>query len=258
MKPIERQQAESLRKEGATYAEIQQRVAVSKSTLSVWLRGIPLTEKQKARIYGKDLEARRKFVEYNERKRQAAITRHHAWEEQAKTECGPLSVQALKWIGVALYWAEGTKGNGKGYVKFSNSDPQMIRLIMRWFREVCEVPEQKFWAYVQVHSKQGLDAVEEFWFQVTGIPRSRFTKPHLKVSRSSQRRRGNILPNGTVHVGICDTQLYHRILGWIQGLSAPSSSGLGRSVLSQETGVRFPVGPLLVREPAAGCAVSLS
>lgn len=214
MKPTERKLAESLRRQGATYQEILRQVPVSKSTLS--------------------MEIRRKFVECNECKHQAAVARHRVWEDEAKTECGPLSAETLKWVGAALYWGEGAKVGAKRHVKFANCDPDMIHLIMRWFREICRVPERKFRASVQIHEEQGLDAVEEYWSQMTGIPR------------------------GTLHISICDTQLSHRILGWIQGFSAPSSSGLGRSVLSQETGVRFPVGPPLVREPAGVYAASLS
>lgn len=262
MKPTERKLAESLRRQGATYREILQQIPVSKSTLSLWLRGIPLTEAQMARIHGKDMEIRRKFVECNASKHRTAMARHRTWEGEAKAECSPLSAETLKWVGAALYWGEGTKASSKGRIRLSNSDPEMIRLIMRWFREICRVPEHKFRVSVQIHEEQSLDAVEYFWSQVTGIPRSQFTKAAIRVSRSSLRRRGNILPHGTAHVEFCDTQLFHRILGWIRGLSAPSYSGLVRGILNAETRVQFPVGPPFSGSEPSVCrdrlAVSLS
>lgn len=253
MKIVERTQAESLRRQGLTYQEILERVPVSQGTLSVWLRDVVLSEDQKTRIHGKDMENRRKFIEYNRQKRESALARHAAWQSEAAAEIEALSPETLKWVGVALYWGEGTKAGSMNRVRFSNSDSQMIRLIMRWFREVCGVPEHKFRVSVQIHDDQNLEKVHDFWSEMTGIPREQFTKPAVRVSVSSRHKQKSILPYGTVHVEICDTQLYHRVMGWIRGLtlSAPSYSGLVRLVLSQKTGVRFPLGPGFVREREA-------
>lgn len=241
MKVEERKVAEELRRWGLTYREILEQVPVSKSTLSGWLCDIILTQAQQARIHGKNLHVRGRFVEYNRRKRENAIARHEVWHAEAKSEAGTLPSEVLKWVGVALYWGEGAK-SGPNKVAFSNSDPKMIQFIMRWFREICHVPEHKFRISVQVHDDQGLEEIQDFWSKVAQIPRGRFTKPAVRVSRSSQRKRVNLLPYGTAHIEICDTRLFHRILGWIEGLAAPSYSGLVRLVLSQETGVRLPVG----------------
>ncbi len=246
MKVTERTHAERFRRQGLSYSEILERVPVSQSSLSLWLRQIPLTEEQKARIHGKDLESRRRFVEYNQRKRQAALARHEAWREAARAEAVPISGELLKWIGAALYWAEGSKGSssGGGMVSFANSDPGMVQLIMRWFREVCKVPEEKFRIKVQLHPGQSVEEAEAFWAQVTGIPEEQFHRAYVKTSPTSQRKRGNILPFGVVQVRFGSAELFHRILGWIEGLKAPSYSGLVRGVLSAETRVRLPLGSL--------------
>ena len=52
------------------------------------------------------------------------------------TEVAELNKRELFIAGVALYWAEGFKDNLMG---FSNSDPSMIRFMMRWLREACEI-----------------------------------------------------------------------------------------------------------------------
>jgi hypothetical protein len=161
MKAAERTQAALLRQEGLTYREILRHVPVSKSSLSVWLRDIVLTEAQKVRSHGKNMQIRRRLVEYNGFKRQAALTQHQFWQEMAKAEVGSISPEILKWIGVALYWGEGAKSSGRGgLVNFCNSDPEMIRLMMRWFREICQVPEEKFRVRVQIHPGQSVDEAE--------------------------------------------------------------------------------------------------
>ncbi len=48
-----RSKAESLRREGLSYSEIQEKVLVSKSTLSGWCRNIPLTKEQIKRLGAK-------------------------------------------------------------------------------------------------------------------------------------------------------------------------------------------------------------
>lgn len=52
------------------------------------------------------------------------------------------SKQTLWCIGIALYWAEGAKQkphNVSQKVAFSNSDPAMIKLFVRWLHECCYI-----------------------------------------------------------------------------------------------------------------------
>ena len=49
-----------------------------------------------------------------------------------------------------LYWAEGGKTR-KGMVRFSNSDPEMIKIMMAFFRKVCNAPKEKFRGYIHIH-----------------------------------------------------------------------------------------------------------
>jgi orotate phosphoribosyltransferase-like protein len=46
-------EAIKLRKAGLSYGEIRKKLNVAKSTLSLWLKSIPLTPEQKARLYTK-------------------------------------------------------------------------------------------------------------------------------------------------------------------------------------------------------------
>lgn len=49
-----------------------------------------------------------------------------------------------------LYLGEGAKSN-KGMARLANSDPAVIQMMMRFFREVCNVPEKKFHAYIHTY-----------------------------------------------------------------------------------------------------------
>jgi orotate phosphoribosyltransferase-like protein len=48
-----KKEAIRLRKKGRSYNEISKELGVAKSTLSLWLKGIPLTSEQRKRFYTK-------------------------------------------------------------------------------------------------------------------------------------------------------------------------------------------------------------
>ena len=222
MKTLEKEQAVGLRQTGLSYREIEQQVNVSRGSLSRWLRDIELTPDQQRRIHQQNLVIRRKFVQYNHQKRAVALAEKDQLCTQAAQEVALLSSRELCLVGAALYWAEGTKA---GLVEFVNSDPAMVALMMRWFRECCGVPEAKFRGRLQLHDPTRVTVVQAFWSQLTGIPLQQFTRPFQKLSPTSQRKRGNCLPNGIIHIRIADVRLLARIGGWIKGLgTAPSSS----------------------------------
>lgn len=221
MKRKEKEKAIILRRKGLSYGEISQRLPVAKSTLSSWLRDIELTEEQLRRIHKKNMEIRRKFIEYNNLKRQEALRRKETISLAAQEEIDRISRRELKLIGIALYWAEGSKASGWSTVAFSNSDPNMILLVMRWFREICEVPEEKFRLKVQAYNESKIKNYERFWSELAKVPLGQFIKPYVKISKYSKLRRGNTLPYGTLHIRISDVKLLSRISGWINAFRGP-------------------------------------
>jgi hypothetical protein len=82
--------------------------------LSNWLRDTKLNTKQLKRIYQKNLEIRRKFIEYNQFKRKQTITRRNYISQLAQKEIKRMSGRELKLIGTALYWGEGSKVSARG------------------------------------------------------------------------------------------------------------------------------------------------
>lgn len=112
-----------------------------------------------------------------------------------------------------LYWAEGAKKYES--IKFSNSDPDMIKFMMRWFREICQVQEVKFKIALHIHSLLIRRDVEKYWSEVTGIPLTQFQKTYIKQTSLGQRK--NILYNGTCVICIYDRDLFRKIMGWKAG-----------------------------------------
>lgn len=84
-----------------------------------------------------------------------------------------LYVSVLKVAGAGLYWAEGYKA-GRNQVNFSNSDPFMVKLMMGFFRRVCEVPSTKFRGVVHIHPHLDKEGARRFWSRISGIPLNQF------------------------------------------------------------------------------------
>lgn len=202
-------QAIELRKQGLSYAEIKKSISVSKSTLSNWLKDIELSDEHKKRL------SRLQATAYlGAKKIQAkSLAHHNEIKDAAKKEVLNLVNNSLFIAGLMLYWAEGDKRSGR--VQFSNSDPEMIKLMMNWLRKFCNVPESKFRIGLFVHSLHMREDYLEFWGKITGVPITQFNRPYTKPTIFSIRK--NKLYEGTCVIKIHNKDLSSRIIGWIDG-----------------------------------------
>lgn len=224
MKILERNKVIALRKQGKTFGEILREVSVSRGSLSYWLRGVTLTPMQLSRIKYKNEIIKDKFIKFNELRKIQAGQEKESIVNNAIREVSPLSLKELKLVGIALYWAEGYKGRACRGVEFTNADPAMIRLMMRWFREICSVRETQFRIRLQLHKTKDIAKIQDYWAEITQVPLVQFTKPYIKTSPTSKKKVGNLIPCGTCNIRISDIRLITKIKGWIEGLMAPSSS----------------------------------
>lgn len=213
MKIVEKEKARRLRKGGKSINQIVRETGYSKASISFWVRDIVLTKKQRQGLSerGRSIESieRRRFSRLaNEQKKTEAIM------NSAKQDITDISIQDLKLIGMILYWGEGGKTK-RGMVRLANSDPSVIKIMMRFFREVCKVPELKFRGHIHTFDNADLEQTEKYWSGITDIPRNQFYKTYAKQSIASLQKR-KTLPYGTFDICICDTKLFLTIMGWIE------------------------------------------
>lgn len=214
MKSTERAEAIKLRKEGESIKEIARILQVSKSSVSLWVRNINLSSSHTLRLYergrsAESVQRRRISRIFNEKERRASIFR------SASKDIGSLSLREVMFLGIGLYWGEGAKSS-RGSACFYNSDPRAVQVMMRFYREVCDVPLSKFKARVHIHGHLDTQAAIDYWSRVSGIPTSQFGKPATQKSRGSKGKK-DTLPYGTFTIGVYDTKLYLKIMGWIDG-----------------------------------------
>ena len=212
MKLEEKLKAIELRKKGASMKEIARALKVAKSSVSLWVGKIQLTSVQRKRLtlrgFSVDVIEKRRLSRINRTQRE----RLTIMNEAAKA-IPTLSRHELWLLGIALYWGEGGKTN-HGCVRLSNSDPAVIKFMMRFFREVCKVPESKFRGHVHTFSHLNKNKAEKYWSEISDIPRKQFFKTYTKPSIASKNKKDS-LPYGTFQIYVNDTKLFLTIMGWI-------------------------------------------
>lgn len=221
----EKNRAITLRKEGRSYSQIQETLHVAKSTLSYWLRDITLSNEAQQKIAKRaSVTSTRTLIERNKEQTAIALKRAFLIRGEAKEEVIGYMSDPLFIAGVSLYWAEGYKRGASGSkwkcVDFTNADPEMVEMMMDFFRKFCSVEESRFKVQLIAHSNVDMQASVGYWSALTGIPESQFIKTCTSLSVRSGQKRANSLTYGTVHIRVYDVKLFFRIIGWIDGLKA--------------------------------------
>ena len=198
-----------LRKLGWTYPEIQKKVPVHKITLSKWCRDVELSSQQ-IKSRGGRYANRLKGAKANYLKRRKEIIKI---QKKAAKEIRSPSPYELKIAGAALYWGEGNKSQG---LAFSNSDPELVKFMMKWFREICQVPNKKIRACLYLHTGQNEKKMKKYWSRITSVPLNQFNKTIFKEEGSASRKYSQSQYQGTIKIQIHDEDLKHRILSWIE------------------------------------------
>lgn len=213
-----------LRKEGKSYNEIHRRLGVPKSTLSSWFQGLTLSSELQERLYSRIRSCgTHALIARNKRQTVLAKERAERVGADAASKIGALTQRDLLLVGSVLYWAEGYRRGGgtrRGYaVCFSNSDPIAVQVMMRFLREVCQVPEPRFRIGTNLYPGIDVEAARRYWSEISGVPLAQFHKSFVGISSASQRKRPSTrLPYGTCQVRVYDANVFHRVMGWIVGI----------------------------------------
>ena len=211
-----RLKAREFRKKGFSIKEIQKRLGVSKSSVSLWVRDIKLTKKQLEKLYLNKRTGALKgsvIAAMNKVKKREELTQRIL--KEGMKEVGKLSKRDKFVIGIAMYFAEGDKTDK--HVGFSNSDPQSVKFMMDWLREFCKVPEVKFRGSLYLHDNLDEKKAKRFWSKLTKIPLSQFTRTYI-VKNNPHRLRKTKHPSGVFRIRVSDVNLHRKIMGWISGI----------------------------------------
>jgi hypothetical protein len=118
----------------------------------------------------------------------------------------------LKIAGAMLYWGEGTKDGNT--VAFSNSNPEMVVLFLRFLRKICNISEKRVRALLHIYENQNELLLKKFWSKKIKIPVSQFSKSFLhKRKGGSYRKKSDF---GTISIRYSDKELLKLINKWIE------------------------------------------
>lgn len=216
-----RERAVALRVEGKSYREINEVIGVSKSSLSLWLREVPLTPDHQSRLLELTRAAQ---VKRGDTRRALRVRRTEEIRRQAKAEIGMLTDRELFVAGVVAYWAEGAKPKPwcvSERVSFMNSDPALIRLFVSWLSSLG-IGTDRLSFRVQIHESAHPDEAVRFWSGVVGVPSGRFNKTTIKRHKPKTTRKNvGASYHGCLAVNVRrSTDLNRRIVGWWEGIAS--------------------------------------
>jgi len=215
MKAEEQKKAIALRKQGKSLKEIERQLGVSRGSVSRWVRNVSLTSAQI-----KSLEKNQHTQAVIEKRRESRLKNEEEKRniviDAAQNKIPRIQKQELFYIGVALYWGEGTKTK-RGVLEFANSDPRLIKIMKRFFIEICNVPDEKFRGRVYLHPHLDVQRAEKYWSDVSEVPRTQFQSTALQQSRASKNKKDS-LPYGTFTLNVYDITLSLSMRGWMQGI----------------------------------------
>jgi transcriptional regulator with XRE-family HTH domain len=204
----EREAARGLRARGWTMNAIAAELGVSKSSVSLWTRDVPV-EGGPARTGG-----RRREPNVLQRRKAAEIAE---LMEEGRRRIGELSEREFLVAGAMLYAGEGAKRDGA--VKFANTDPRLVRMFCVWLRRFFEVDESRLRGRLYLHDGLDLEAAMEFWTSLTAIPPQQFIRPYRAVADAGYRSAKH--PLGCVTVSYACSHTHRSIMGLMAAVLEP-------------------------------------
>lgn len=221
-----REKARELRLQGWTYDQIEAELGCSKSSVSLWVRDLPRPDPkytpEEQRALMQEGLARRRAAE-REKREESKVT--------ARREIGDLTDRELFMVGVALYWAEGSKS--KPYDRreraiFVNSDPGVIQTYLAWL-DLLGVDRERLNFRLLIHESADVEGAQRYWADIADVDVSTFAKPTLKRHNpKTVRKNTGDDYHGCLVVGVArSAHLYNRIEGWWSGIVAQAQARLG-------------------------------
>jgi transcriptional regulator with XRE-family HTH domain len=231
VKPETQLRARELRQQGLKYNQIATELGVSKSSVSLWVRDLPMPERLSPE------ECRRRSIEGLRRywaiERPLREAERRAVQEAAAAEIGNLTDRELLIAGAIAYWCEGAKN--KPYrqanrVIFTNSDPALISLFLR-FLDAADVSRDLLICRVQIHADADVLGAQKFWLGVTGAAPAQFRRPALKRHNPKTTRKNTGADyHGCLRIEVRHSiSLYRKIEGWASAAMDGGYRGLADS-----------------------------
>lgn len=207
----QKEEAFRLRKLGKSYNEILRVIPVAKSSLSLWLQKMPLTEDEKAVLKRrKDENISIGRIRAAASLRNLRLARDSALLQTAEREFKLYQTDPFFYVGMALYWAEGSKRSST--FMFVNSDSDMMLVMLKWIEKFLGVPRSAIRARLYTHKPFAYGNYEQIWSKVLSIPIENFRRTIYKPTGLLVRKRPNYV--GCLRIEIGGVTYFRKYLFW--------------------------------------------
>lgn len=224
-----------LRSLGLTQGEIIAKTGASQGSLSLWLRNVKIPDRveERRRDHLQELRNRGTAALHD-----AAVRRCQERQSRARSSIDVVTARDLFMLGLALYWAEGTKDKPwrrTGRATLINGDATVLSTYLAWL-DLLGVPECDRQYRLSIHEHADVVSHERWWALTLGLDVARFDRATLKRHNPKPVRfnRGETY-HGCLVVSVRrSTALYDAIDGWWQAIAAASRRTGDAVVLVQE------------------------
>lgn len=191
----DKQRALAMRKKGMSYSQIKEKMKISKSTLSVWLKDSPLSEERIKELRDNSPIRIEKFRNTMQAKKETRL--REVYQKVANDICD-LSERDLFLAGLFLYWGEGTKTQNS-LVALTNTNPAMVKFFINWLK-LFGVKSKDLKIKLHLYSDMKIKESLDFWSKELNIPISQFYKPYIKKNATGSISYKNGFGKGTCSV----------------------------------------------------------
>ena len=202
----DRARAIALRQKGMSYSQIKKELGISKSTLSGWLKDMPLSKERIKELRANSPRRIERFRETMRKKKKAR--RADVYRKVSRDIANSKNVDFI--TGFYLYWGEGTK-TAEYTVSLTNSDPAIVKCFVEWMG-ILGIQPQKMKIKLHLYTDQNEVKLKKFWSAVTGVPLKNFYKTYRKNSRSDEKTYKGMFSHGTCVVIYSNRDVYEYVL----------------------------------------------
>ncbi|MDO8552604.1 MAG: hypothetical protein Q7S01_03700 [bacterium] len=206
-KTSEKKKAMKLRSLGYSLNEISDLLKISKSSASLWLRDVHLSEQARKIISQKREQARLKSALTNHDRLLKRLDEAEKFANET-VEMIRIDAKISRITCALLYWCEGEKAKSDKTLTFANSDPKLIATFLAMLRMGFEISESKFRVCLHLHDYHNEGKQIAFWSRVTGIPATQFSKTYNKPHTGKRTREGYA---GCASIRYYDTRIARQV-----------------------------------------------
>lgn len=192
----EKDLAIKLRKDGKSYNQIREVLKVSKSTLSLWLKDFPLSDKKLRELRDFSPVRIEKYQKTMKIKREINFLNVF---QNVKKDIGLLDKRDCFIAGLFLYWGEGLKAT-RYTTSISNTDPKVLKFFIIWLNKIFNIKKDDLSVKLHLYKDMSREKERKFWYKELGLSSKNFQKDYIKDTKMSSQTYKNGFGHGTCNV----------------------------------------------------------